>query len=54
VTPETRARLIAASPEERNKAIVDARNEGESLREIAKVVGLTHAGVAKILKENNP
>lgn len=54
VTPEIRARLRAASKTERNKAIVDAHNAGASLREIAAELELTHAGVAKILKENKP
>ena len=49
MTPATRKRLKAASVEERNKAICDAHAEGASLREIAAVVGLTHAGVRKII-----
>jgi DNA-binding NarL/FixJ family response regulator len=49
MTPATRERLHAASITERNRAICDARNEGASLREIAAVVGLTHAGVRKII-----
>lgn len=53
MTPEIESRLRAASPAERKRAIIDARHEGASLREIAVVVGLTHVGVAKILKENN-
>ena len=54
MTPATRKRLEAASVEERNKAICDAHNEGASLREIATVVGLTHAGVRKIIKQSTP
>lgn len=54
MTPATIKRLRAASVTERNQAIRDARAEGGSLREIAAIVGMTHAGVAKILKENTP
>lgn len=52
MSPEVEKRLRAGSPTERNKAIVDAHNEGCSLRAIAKVVGLTHAGVRKIIQAN--
>jgi len=52
MTPATRKRLKAASVEERNKAICDAHAEGASLREIAAVVGLTHAGVRKIINQS--
>lgn len=55
VTPETRARLEAAAGaiEERNSAIRQAFAEGTGLREIARIVGMTHAGIRKIvLKEN--
>jgi hypothetical protein len=52
MTPATRKRLLAASVTERNKAICDARDEGASLREIAVVVGLTHAGVRKIINQS--
>jgi DNA-binding CsgD family transcriptional regulator len=52
MTPATRKRLKAASITERNKAICDARNEGASLREIAVIVGLTHAGVRKIINQS--
>lgn len=55
VTPETEARLRAASPTERRKAIIDAHNEGASNRQIGAVVGMSEAGVRRILnnvKEN--
>jgi DNA-binding NarL/FixJ family response regulator len=51
MTPATRKRLHAASVTERNKAICDASDEGASLREIAVIVGLTHAGVRKIINQ---
>lgn len=51
MTPATRKRLLAASVVERNKAICDARREGATLREIADLVGLTHAGVRKIINQ---
>ena len=40
------ARLLNA---ERDKAIVNARNKGATLREIGIVAGLSGAGVAKIV-----
>lgn len=51
MTPETRARLEAAAGaiEERNSAIRQAYLEGASLREIARIVGMTHPGVRKII-----
>lgn len=55
MTPATRERLRAASSSERNRAIIDAHNEGASLREIAVEVGMTHAGVRRIIhKESKP
>lgn len=52
MTPETEARLKAASPAERNRAILDAHNEGASNYLIARIVGLSESGVRKIIKEN--
>lgn len=53
VTPKTRARLEAAAgfDDERDSAICQARLEGASLREIAAVVGMSEAGVRKILNK---
>jgi DNA-binding NarL/FixJ family response regulator len=52
MTPAIRKRLQAASITERNRAICDAHAEGASLREIAAVVGMTHAGVRKIINQS--
>lgn len=52
MTPETEARLKAASPAARKQAIIDAHNEGASNYKIADVVGMSEAGIRKILKEN--
>lgn len=49
MTPENEARLRAASPTERRKAIIDAHNEGAKNREIARVIGMSEAGVRKIV-----
>jgi transposase len=56
VTPDTEARLRAASPAKRRQAIIDAHNEGASNRQIAAVVGMSEAGVRKIInaKETKP
>lgn len=43
------ARLKAASPAERYKAIVDAREEGWTFRQIARAVGLTVGAVHYII-----
>jgi DNA-directed RNA polymerase specialized sigma24 family protein len=47
-------RLRAASPTERNKAIVEAYQAGYTIRRIADLVGLSVGGVHKIIKENTP
>lgn len=54
MTPATRARLEAAAgyDGERNSAIRQARNEGASYREIAAVVGMSEAGVRKIINNS--
>lgn len=50
VTRARRAsRQIAQATHRRDRAIRDMRAEGASLREIARVTGLTHSGVRKIL-----
>ena len=54
VTPETEAELRAASPAARKAAILKARAEGASNYQIADVIGMSEAGVRKILKENTP
>jgi hypothetical protein len=53
VTAETEARLRAASPTARKQAIIDAHNEGASNYAIADVIGMSEAGVRKILKEHH-
>lgn len=35
---------------ERNRAIVDAHNDGATLRAIATILGMTHGGVRKIIQ----
>jgi DNA-binding NarL/FixJ family response regulator len=52
VTPQTEAKLRAASPAARIEAIIEAHNEGASNRQIADVIEMSEAGVRKILKEN--
>lgn len=49
--PEIDARLQAASPAERRRAIIDARNAGYTLRQIAELVGLSVGGVHKIINQ---
>lgn len=45
------ARLKAASPLERNRAIRDARDAGWTIRRIALTVGISVGLVHKIIKE---
>ena len=47
---ERAARRIREATHERDRLIVKARDAGGSLREIAELVGLSHPGVAKVLK----
>ena len=51
MTPETEARLRAASVTERDAAIRQARLEGATLKQIADVVGMTPPGVLKIINK---
>lgn len=41
---------VSKSLAERDLAIAQASEEGASLREIAKVVGLSHVGVKKVME----
>lgn len=58
VDPATAAKLRRAAAkidrwtDERDRLIVQARAEGGTSREIAEMVGLTHAGVLKIVQRN--
>lgn len=45
---------IAKWVNRRDRLIHEARADGMSLRDIAVQVGLTHSGVAKILKKEKP
>lgn len=43
------ARQLHADKTERDRLIVQMRSEGGTLREIAEVAGVTHAGVQRIV-----
>lgn len=43
---------IERATADRDRLIVQARAEGGTSREIAEMVGLTHAGVLKIVQRN--
>ena len=45
------AKAAAYATEARNQAIVTARAEGLTLRDIAQAAGMTHPGVIRILKK---
>lgn len=45
------AARLAADTEERNRLIVEAREGGASLREIAEHAGITHVAVLKIIRK---
>jgi hypothetical protein len=47
---EGRQAVERIARESRDQAIRNAYARGHSLRDVAKVAGLTHAGVAKIVK----
>ena len=53
--PETRRKLVKTSQtavrstQERDELIAQAYREGASMREIARLVGMTHPGVRSIL-----
>lgn len=48
---ETQADILTA---ERNRLIVQMREEGATLREIAEAASMTHAGVSKIVTRLSP
>jgi DNA-binding Lrp family transcriptional regulator len=51
---ERRARRLEADREALREAMREAQARGASLREIADVVGMSHTGVAKWLREAKP
>lgn len=48
------ARLKAASPAERYKAIVDAREDGWTYQQIADAIGLTRGAIHYIIQKGPP
>lgn len=44
---------LEAATTERNRLIVEAHQDGASLREIAEHAGITHVGVRKIIQKAN-
>ena len=47
---ERRAARVEADRELLRQAVLEARERGASLREIGSAIGMTHAGVGKMLK----